>query len=194
MSPVDFPSTFPLVLGVFLIEMVLVHHVAFRELAGAGADPARRESRHLRDHVVNALLRAGLYGLLVAGAGTVLWMARAGWGVGSFLWGAEFLLASLVLSLGLAALAVRFSLHALDRGQDLRRVMVVRAGFLLAGALYVVALGSRGKASPGEHLLAFLLLGVALLVLGLNRIACLPVVTLAKLAGARTESGSPGSG
>jgi hypothetical protein len=193
-NPEDFPSTFQIVLGAFLVETVLVQFVVFRLLAGAGADPARRESRHLRDHVVNALARAGLYGLPVAGVGTALWGVRVGWSGGNLLWGVEFLLSTLVLSVGLAALSVRFSLHTLERGGGLHQVVLVRAGFLLAGGVYAIALWSRGKASPGEHLLAFFVLGIAFLAMGLNRLGAFPVETLATLGRGRREPGNTGSG
>jgi len=179
MSPEQFPPTFRLVLAVFLVQLFLVQYVTFRELAGAGADPDRRAARHVRDHVVGALCKAAAWGVGVAGIGSAAWAWTVGRGeAGTLLWGAEFFLAALVLSVGLAALAARLSLQVLERGGSRSRVRWVRAAVLGAGILYAVALWARGRAEPGEHLLAFFVLGAALLVLGLNRLAGLSSATL----------------
>lgn len=193
MNASEFPFAFRFVLVVFLAELALVQVVTFRVLAGVGADPARRESRHVRDHVVAALLRAAVPGLAVAAVGTLAWaLTGGGTGTAALLWGAQFFLASLLLALGLAALAARFSLQALERGPGRGRVYAVRASVLAAGLLYAISLWVRGRAGPGEHLLAFFLLGAALLVLGLNRLAGLSPASLERLAAA--EGPGDGSG
>jgi hypothetical protein len=86
----------------------------------------------------------------------------------------EILLAGAVLGTGIQALGIRMALGLMDRVSPPRQplaLLVLRGVVLLAGALYGLSFWNRTPGTPGETLGVMLLLGGALVALGLNRTA-----------------------
>lgn len=84
------------------------------------------------------------------------------------------LLSVVVLALGFTAVTLRFGLSLAGRLAGARlasALLALRLGVPVAAALYGLALWIRVPGNPPETLLAFFVLGAALLSLGLNRLA-----------------------
>jgi hypothetical protein len=160
--------------------------MVFSELEKRGAKIGVRSERTVRDEILGALLRGALLGLLIALPIFAVWAVRS-WSslhLGVLL-GGEVLLAFVVLALGLATLAARLGLSLMERvspGEERRALFLLRLSVLGAGAAYGIALWLIVPGRPGETLFAVFALGVAMIVLGLNRTADLSPELLARLS------------
>lgn len=172
--------------GTFLVCLPLAQWIAFRELERRGRDEELLFANNMRDHVLAALARASLWGLVATLPVLASWIVVSWRSLGSrtFL-GMELFLAFLVLALGLTTIAARFALDLMrrpGRGGIVRLVFILRLAVLAVGAGYGAAMWVYTPGNLGETLLAVFLIGVALVVLGLNRTADMEPELLARLA------------
>jgi hypothetical protein len=166
--PADlFPGFLRIAAIQFAVGAVLAQVATFRSLAGKDLSCDLRRAQWC------ASRRATIAGLTPAIVTFALWAPRtwprARWDV---LVGLEILLAFVLLAVGLAAVAVRYSHPAVrieaetgTRGREL----LVRVGILAAGWAYAAAVAIRIPGGPGETLFAVTALGAITLALGLSR-------------------------
>lgn len=170
MSQPDFHRFLAVAAAAFAVGLPLTQWALIRELRRRALDPVLLEACSVRDHVLRSIPRSLVPGLLVAAVAFVLWLGihrpASGW---TWVLGAEILLAFLVLEAGLAVFTVRFLLRAAATDGAAPRTLAVRLAIVAAGWLYGLAVWILRPGSPAETLLAVLLLGVGLAVLGLNR-------------------------
>ncbi len=171
--------------AVYLALLPVMQWLVFRGLYVRGAVESARVSRNVRDHVLAALLRAGLLSLVLAVPVFGLWVvtvwSRLRWDV---LVGGEIMLAFVILSLGFTSASVRFSLGLMTRVPPKaapRALFVLRLAMLLTAGAYGAALWIYTPGTPGEMLLGVFILGAGLFALGLNRIAEMDPDVLARL-------------
>ena len=186
MSEDVFPKFLRLGVIVYWAALPAVQWVVFSELEQRGAKIGVRSERTVRDEILHALLRGALLGLLITLPIFAVWAVRS-WpslhlGV---LLGGEILLVFVVLAIGLAALAARLGLSLMEKvspGEERRALFLSRLSVLGAGAAYGIALWLIVPGGPGEMLFAVFALGVAMIVLGLNRTTDMSPELLARLS------------
>lgn len=160
---------------IFAGLVVFCQYLTLRDLRARAAGPEFAD-RNVRDHLVGALLRVGLRGLLpvVVYSGWWIWTQWDALGARALTAG-QLTAGFLFLSLGLAALAVRWSFRAMRAEDDPRTGLLLARLVPLAGGLaYAAALWFRVPATAAETLTAVWLLGFACLVLGINRSDTVP--------------------
>jgi len=163
--------------------------VAFRELERRGGDAVAVFGKSVRDHVLAALLRAGGLTLVQVPLAFLIWSLLLRTGTGwNALDGAEILFAAGLFVTGVTAVSVRFCLGLLEKVEDeaaaRRWVFLIRISVLAAGAAYGLALWLRRPGGVLELFVSLVVLGVALLALGLNRTAGMSPGVLVRLADA----------
>lgn len=186
MSDAAFREFLRAVVLVYWAGLPLLQLIGFTELARRGADPEAVLNRSVRDHLLAAALKTTRLGLLVVLPLFLIWGAFT-WrthGTGLLVAG-EFLLTFVLLGTGLTTLALRMGLSLMDRVAEesaARGLFLLRVVVLLGGGGYGLALWIQVPGGPQEMVVAVGILGVALVVLGLNRTASLSPALLVRLS------------
>ncbi len=170
----------------FWATAVLVQLLVFRGLVRRGRDETLLGSAPVRDHLIAELVHGGAVAAGLGCAVTFGWALVAwrnlGW---SILLGVELILAFVLISVGAASLAARLSLDLVARsdGDPTPGVRLVRLVILATCGFYGSAVLSSSQGGFGTSLFAAFALGVATLLMGLNRTRDLEPDTLSRLAG-----------
>jgi len=168
---------------VFSVAYALGQGWAFRELTRAARDDTRVPGE-IRPLVLSLVKRLGYGALALSVLALLVWapliLKVGAWPV---LFAAEVVAAFLAVAIGLATLCIRACLDYAHRAENDPATMLlfVRFGFILLALGYLTAHWLRPPNSQAEILLTNLVLGLALALLGLNRLNTLPPSVLTKL-------------
>lgn len=181
-SAESFSANLRFAVGYYWLVLLLLQTVVFLDLRRRGRDDELLHSMAVRDHLVRAMVRGAILGSGTVVVGFAAWVfSRGTLFSGAALITAELLVAFTLVAMGFAAATARFSFRLIER-QGPAGVPLVRFAFLLLGAGYGLALWLLLPTEAMETVISVLILGAALVGLGLNRTEAVSPETLGKMA------------